>query len=124
LNPHDLAMASTSNYSSYSERHYFNDLTGESESNHVLSYAALGTNTSHDEPMPAQLPSITEMDAPAESLRRRRESAKDRYAKAYSQPIRIRGAGWEFSRRVPRRGVSVRIRTFEDLVDPASCKPR
>jgi hypothetical protein len=47
LNPHGIAPASTSTYSSRPERHDFNHLASQSESDGVLWYGSVVTNTSH-----------------------------------------------------------------------------
>jgi hypothetical protein len=98
LNPHEIAPASTSSYSSRSERHDFNDLARQAEPDHVPSYARVGTNTSHDDRMAAKPQTIAERVVPGESRPTTCESAKGHYGTAYSQSIRIRDGGWQLFR--------------------------
>jgi hypothetical protein len=48
LNPHEIAPASTSSYSSNPGRNYFNDLEAYQGPDDMPSYALVGTNVSHE----------------------------------------------------------------------------
>ena len=112
MNPHGIAPASTSSYSSHSKRHGLEGLTFRPESDRVPRDASVGTNASHDEGVLWKQDAVAEGGARADTALTRSGSVKCRYKTAHTPSIQLRRAGCQPSFRVGLggRGISVRIR--------------
>jgi hypothetical protein len=112
LNPHGIAPASTSSYSSHSKRHGFEDLTFRPESDRLPTEASVGTNASHDEAVLWKRDAVAEGGARADTALTRSGSVRCRCKTAHTPSIQLRRAGCQPSFRVGLfgRGMSVRIK--------------